>query len=239
MEHRHERRVGLRRAWGAWDDRAAATHALFFGGSPPQNMIHIKFDPVQPGCTVLTRLTHLHRCGDSTTKDRQSDRLRRQRSARRPRAALMSTLGLALSLLLPGAAFAQEGPQKLPAITLTAGMHQIRAEVARTDLQRQIGLMHRSAMPAGEGMLFIFEQPGVQCFWMRNTLIPLSAAFLDDEGRIVNIEDMKPQTEDSHCSKKPVRFVLEMNQGWFAKKGLSAGSRIGGEPFRPAGAALK
>ncbi len=239
MEHRHERRVGLWRAWGAWDDRAAATHALFFGGSPPQNMIHIKFDPVQPGCTVLTRLTHLHRCGDSTTKDRQSDRLRRQRSARRPRAALMSTLGLALSLLLPGAAFAQEGPQKLPAITLTAGMHQIRAEVARTDLQRQIGLMHRSAMPAGEGMLFIFEQPGVQCFWMRNTLIPLSAAFLDDEGRIVNIEDMKPQTEDSHCSKKPVRFVLEMNQGWFAKKGLSAGSRIGGEPFRPAGAALK
>ena len=151
----------------------------------------------------------------------------------------MSTLGLALSLLLPGAAFAQEGPQKLPAITLTAGMHQIRAEVARTDLQRQIGLMHRSAMPAGEGMLFIFEQPSVQCFWMRNTLIPLSAAFLDDEGRIVNIEDMKPQTEDSHCSKKPVRFVLEMNQGWFAKKGLSAGSRIGGEPFRPAGAALK
>ena len=239
MEHRHERRVGLWRAWGAWDDRAAATHALFFGGSPPQNMIHIKFDPVQPGCTVLTRLTHLHRCGDSTTKDRQSDRLRRQRSARRPRAALMSTLGLALSLLLPGAAFAQEGPQKLPAITLTAGMHQIRAEVARTDLQRQIGLMHRSAMPAGEGMLFIFEQPGVQCFWMLNTLIPLSAAFLDDEGRIVNIEDMKPQTEDSHCSKKPVRFVLEMNQGWFAKKGLSAGSRIGGEPFRPAGAALK
>ncbi len=239
MEHRHERRVGLRRAWGAWDDRAAATHALFFGGSPPQNMIHIKFDPVQPGCTVLTRLTHLHRCGDSTTKDRQSDRLRRQRSAWRPRAALMSTLGLALSLLLPGAAFAQEGPQKLPAITLTAGMHQIRAEVARTDLQRQIGLMHRSAMPAGEGMLFIFEQPGVQCFWMRNTLIPLSAAFLDDEGRIVNIEDMKPQTEDSHCSKKPVRFVLEMNQGWFAKKGLSAGSRIGGEPFRPAGVAHK
>ena len=239
MEHRHERRVGLRRAWGAWDDRAAATHALFFGGSPPQNMIHIKFDPVQPGCAVLTRLTHLHRCGDSTTKDQHPDRLRRQMPARRPRAALMSTLGLALSLLLPGAAFAQEGPQKLPAITLTAGMHQIRAEVARTDLQRQIGLMHRSAMPAGEGMLFIFEQPGVQCFWMRNTLIPLSAAFLDDEGRIVNIEDMKPQTEDSHCSKKPVRFVLEMNQGWFAKKGLSAGSRIGGEPFRPAGAALK
>ncbi|MFM2346952.1 MAG: hypothetical protein RL654_1705 [Pseudomonadota bacterium] len=145
----------------------------------------------------------------------------------------MSTLGLALSLLLTTTASAQDTAQKLHAITLTAGMHQIRAEVARTDLQRQIGLMHRSTMPAGEGMLFIFEQPGVQCFWMRNTLIPLSAAFLDDEGRIVNIEDMKPQTEDSHCSRKPVRFVLEMNQGWFAKKGLSAGSRLGGEPFRP------
>lgn len=140
----------------------------------------------------------------------------------------MSTLGLALSLLLPGAAFAQEGPQKLPAITLTAGMHQIRAEVARTDLQRQIGLMHRSAMPAGEGMLFIFEQPGVQCFWMRNTLIPLSAAFLDDEGRIVNIEDMKPQTEDNHCAAKPATFALEMNEGWFRQKGIAPGVRIGG-----------
>ena len=134
---------------------------------------------------------------------------------------------------------AQAQAQRLPVMPLRAGMHNIKAEMAVTDEQRQIGLMHRSAMPAGEGMLFIFEQPGVQCFWMRNTLIPLSAAFLDDEGRIVNIEDMKPQTEDSHCSKKPVRFVLEMNQGWFAKKGLSAGSRIGGEPFRPAGVAHK
>ncbi len=202
-------------------------------------MIHIKFDPVQPGCAVLTRLTHLHHCGDSTTKDRHPDRPRRQKRSGRALSARVSALGLALSLLSPGAAVAQEGPQKLPAITLTAGMHQIRAEVARTDLQRQIGLMHRSAMPASEGILFIFEQPGVQCFWMRNTLIPLSAAFLDDEGRIVNIEDMKPQTEDSHCSRKPVRFVLEMNQGWFAKKGLSAGSRIGGEPFRPVGTAHK
>ena len=120
----------------------------------------------------------------------------------------------------------------LPRTQLSIGMHRIDTQLATTPAQRQIGLMHRSAMPAGEGMLFIFEQPGVQCFWMRNTLIPLSAAFLDDEGRIVNIEDMKPQTEDSHCSAKPVRYVLEMNQGWFAKRGIKAGTKLGGAPFK-------
>ena len=123
--------------------------------------------------------------------------------------ALIMAMCLALSLLLPGAAFAQEGPQKLPAITLTAGMHQIRAEVARTDLQRQIGLMHRKSMPQHEGMLFVFEQPAVQCFWMRNTLIPLTAAFVADDGTIANLADMKPLDETSHCSKGPVRYVLE------------------------------
>ena len=120
---------------------------------------------------------------------------------------------------------AQTGPQKLPTTQLTAGMHLIRAEVADDDSERQIGLMHRPSMGANDGMLFVFEQPGVQCFWMRNTLIPLSAAFIDDRGGIVNIEDMKPQTDDSHCSKKPVRFVLEMNKGWFDKRGLKAGQR--------------
>jgi uncharacterized membrane protein (UPF0127 family) len=83
-------------------------------------------------------------------------------------------------------------------------------------------------------MIFVFEQPATQCFWMRNTLIPLSTAFVADDGSIVNIEDMAPMTENSHCSKKPVRFVLEMNQGWFAKRGLKAGSRIGGPLFKPA-----
>lgn len=138
------------------------------------------------------------------------------------------------------AAWGQGAPQpKLPTTTLTAGMHVIQAEVALTPKQQTMGMMFRREMGANEGMLFVYDAPYPLCFWMRNTLIPLSAAFLDDEGRIVNIEDMKPQTEDSHCSKKPVRFVLEMNQGWFAKKGLSAGSRIGGEPFRPAGVAHK
>jgi uncharacterized membrane protein (UPF0127 family) len=81
--------------------------------------------------------------------------------------------------------------------------------------------------------LFVFEQPAMQCFWMKNTLLPLTAAFVADDGTIVNLADMKPQTTDSHCSEKPVRFVLEMHQGWFAKKGLKAGSRLSGVAFKP------
>ena len=128
-------------------------------------------------------------------------------------------------------ASAQDGPQKLPSITLSAGMHLIQAEVAQTPEQRSTGLMFRSTMGPNEGMLFAFEEPGQQCFWMKNTLLPLSVAFVDDVGQIVNIENMKPQTLDSHCSKKPVRFVLEMNDGWFAKRGIKAGFKLSGKPF--------
>ncbi len=141
----------------------------------------------------------------------------------------IKTFILALCACLP--ALAQDEPQKLPAIPLSAGMHLISAEVAKTPDQRGIGLMHRKAMGANEGMLFIFEQAGQQCFWMKNTLLPLSIAFLSDDGAIVNIEDMQPQTLDSHCSLKPVRFVLEMNQGWFSKRGLKPGSVLKGAPF--------
>lgn len=112
-------------------------------------------------------------------------------------------------------------------------MHNIIAQVAQTPEQRQIGLMFRREMPAHEGMLFIFEQPATQCFWMRNTLLPLSAAFVDEDGTIVNIEDMAPRTDASHCSTRPVRFVLEMSQGWFAKRGLKPGYKLSGAPFKP------
>jgi uncharacterized protein len=115
---------------------------------------------------------------------------------------------------------------------LNAGMHRISAQVARTDVERQTGLMWRKAMPTNEGMLFIFDAPSMQCFWMRNTLIPLQTAFLADDGSIVNIVDMKPLDETSRtCSTKPVRYVLEMNAGWFAKRGLKAGSKLSGGPF--------
>ena len=136
-------------------------------------------------------------------------------------------------LCLAALASAQDGPQKLAQVRLNAGIHNINAELASTPQQREIGLMFRTAMPANDGMLFAFEQPGKQCFWMRNTLIPLSVAFIGDDGSVVNIDDMKPQTDDSHCSARPVRFVLEMNEGWFAKRGIKAGSRLRGGPFGP------
>jgi uncharacterized protein len=140
-------------------------------------------------------------------------------------------LATAAALCVALAVSAQDGPQRLPHIRLNAGIHNINAELATTAEQREIGLMFRTAMPANDGMLFVFEQPGQQCFWMKNTLIPLSVAFLADDGSVVNIEDMKPQTLDGHCSIKPVRFVLEMNDGWFAKRGVKAGSRLRGAPF--------
>lgn len=144
--------------------------------------------------------------------------------------ALTMTLVTLLANL--GLVHAQEGPQlNLPRVSLAAGMHQISAQVAQTPIQRQIGLMNRKDMPQHEGMLFIFEEPSQQCFWMKNTLLPLTAAFVADDGTIVNLADMKPQTLDSHCSAQPVRFVLEMNQGWFAKKGLKPGARLSGAPF--------
>lgn len=131
------------------------------------------------------------------------------------------------------AALAQEAPQlHLPRVMLTAGMHRIDAQVAQAPEERQIGLMHRQNMPNHEGMLFVFEQPATQCFWMKNTLLPLTAAFVADDGSIVNLVDMQPQTLQSHCSAKPVRYVLEMNQGWFKQRGLKAGSRLAGVPFR-------
>ena len=122
----------------------------------------------------------------------------------------------------------------LQRVKITAGMHQLSAQVAQTPEQRQIGLMFRKEMPQAEGMLFVFEQPSQQCFWMKNTILPLTAAFVADDGTIVNLEDMKPQTTESHCSLKPVRYVLEMNQGWFAKKGVKAGFKLAGQPFEAA-----
>ncbi|MFZ3124619.1 MAG: DUF192 domain-containing protein [Acidovorax sp.] len=154
-----------------------------------------------------------------------------RRFSRRAASALAPLVATVLALWTT-ATPAQDGPQlALQRVELTAGMHRIDAQVAQTPQERQTGLMYRQEMPAHEGMLFIFDQPGVQCFWMKNTLLPLTAAFVADDGTIVNLADMKPQTTDSHCSARPVRYVLEMNQGWFGKKGIKAGFRLGGAPF--------
>jgi len=142
---------------------------------------------------------------------------------------------LSLCLLAAGPALAQDGAQlSLPRIKLSAGIYQVDVQVAQTAQQREIGLMFRTEMPQQEGMLFVFEWPSGLCFWMKNTVLPLTAAFIADDGTIVNLADMKPQTTDSHCAARPVRYVLEMNQGWFAKRGMKAGSRITGAPFSKA-----
>jgi uncharacterized protein len=138
---------------------------------------------------------------------------------------------LALCLTIGPAAAQDTAQTQLQRVILSVGIHQIDAQVAQSPEQHQIGLMYRSDMPQGEGMLFVFPAPSKQCFWMKNTLLPLTAAFVADDGSIVNLEDMRPQTTDSHCSLKPVRYVLEMNQGWFTKKGLKAGAKLSGRPF--------
>jgi len=145
---------------------------------------------------------------------------------------MKKTIASLLLALLPTLSAAQAPPQmNLPRTTLKAGMHLIQAQVATTPQQRAIGLMFRREMPANEGMLFEFEQPAVQCFWMKNTLLPLTAAFVADDGTVVNLADMQPLSEASHCSAEPVRYVLEMHQGWFAKRAIRPGFRLSGASF--------
>jgi uncharacterized membrane protein (UPF0127 family) len=129
-------------------------------------------------------------------------------------------------LLVAGAAAAQQPP--LPSVTLGAGMHLIHAEIADRDAARAYGLMQRTSLPPNGGMLFVFEEPDRHCMWMKNTLLPLSVAFIDERGAILNIEDMQPLTEESHCATRPARFALEMLQGWFAARGIRAGSQLRG-----------
>ena len=135
------------------------------------------------------------------------------------------TWGALAGLLFVAAAWAQDS---MPVLELTAGMHRIEAEVAANDQNRQVGLMNRRVMPPQRGMLFVFGRENMHCMWMRNTYLPLSVAFLDADGVIINIEDMQPQTESNHCAKKPARYALEMNQGWFAQRGIKPGARLGG-----------
>ena len=152
-------------------------------------------------------------------------------SGRRATAFAAAATMTALAFAACGSAAAQPAPQSLPTVRLNAGIHNIQAELAQTPEQRSVGLMHRRSMDAPHGMLFAFEQPATQCFWMKNTLLPLSIAFLADDGTVVNIADMQPQTTESHCSAQPVRYALEMNQGWFAKRGVKSGSKLNGAPF--------
>ena len=143
--------------------------------------------------------------------------------------AFAAAVVLAL-LALPCAAQTEAQPP-LPTLRLSAGIHVITAEVAQSADERATGLMFREQMAPNAGMLFVFPAPFAHCFWMRNTVLPLSIAFIADDGTVVSIADMKPKSTDSHCAAKPVRFALEMNQGWFARRGIKPGMRLHGGPF--------
>jgi uncharacterized protein len=127
-------------------------------------------------------------------------------------------------LLIAAPALAQE----LPMVQLKAGMHLIRAEVAADYATRGRGLMYRKSLAQNTGMLFIFDQPAIHCMWMKNTYLPLSVAFLDEKGEIINIADMQPHSEQSHCATRPALYALEMTRGWFAQRGVKPGAQLGG-----------
>jgi uncharacterized membrane protein (UPF0127 family) len=133
-----------------------------------------------------------------------------------------------LVCFLAAAACAATAQAELPTIQLKAGMHLIRAEVAADNASRMQGLMHRQSLGANAGMLFIFDEAAVHCMWMKNTLIPLSVAFIDASGTIINIADMQPHSEQSHCASTPAVFALEMTKGWFAQRGVKPGTKLGG-----------
>lgn len=158
---------------------------------------------------------------------------RRPPAPTRPAVARLGALALAAALAAVAAPLGAQpagepvAPQPtLPRITLQAGLHVIRAEVADTGERRRRGLMMRERLGPNEGMLFVFEFKAGHCFWMKDTVLPLSIAFVDDDGTIANIEDMSPRSEDSHCPVRPIRYALEMEQGWFTRRGIRAGSKL-------------
>jgi uncharacterized membrane protein (UPF0127 family) len=131
---------------------------------------------------------------------------------------------------LVGLPASAQGQATLPFVDLYVGMHRLKTELAIEPKDRATGLMWRESMPDNQGMLFVFEDHAIHCFWMRNTLIPLSIAFLRDDGSIVNIADMQPQLDTGHCPAEPVRYALEVNQGWFAKRNIAAPQAVRGLP---------
>jgi len=118
----------------------------------------------------------------------------------------------------------------LRTIQMKVGIYSIQAEVADNPDLREVGLMNRTSLPTNSGMLFIFEQKAGNCFWMKNTKLPLSIAFIADDGKIVNIEEMQADTTNNHCPKAPIRYALEMNKGWFSERVIVPGNVIQGLP---------
>ena len=113
-----------------------------------------------------------------------------------------------------------------PDATLTIKNHKISVEIADTEATRSKGLMFRKHLETNHGMLFVFDKPELEAMWMQNTYIPLSVAFIDDKGVIVNIENMAPLTRELHESNSRVLYALEMNVDWFKKNGIKASEKV-------------
>lgn len=116
----------------------------------------------------------------------------------------------------------------LPSVELSVKGQRLVAEVAASEAARTTGLMNRFSLQPDHGMLFVFRQAQMQAFWMKNTYVPLSIAFIGADGRILNIDDMAPQTETTHPSRGPALYALEMKKGWFAQHAIGAGEHVDG-----------
>jgi len=150
------------------------------------------------------------------------------RRARRAAAAALAAGAALAALAGPAAAQAQAAPARLPRVELNIGVHLIHAELAASESERMLGLMFRRELGPNDGMLFVFDEAAQHCMWMRNTYLPLSVAFLDATGAIINVEEMRAQTDDSHCALRPARYALEMGAHWFAQHRVRPGTLIDG-----------
>jgi uncharacterized membrane protein (UPF0127 family) len=142
-------------------------------------------------------------------------------------------LPLAIAIVfvsLSGQNLQAQTPSSLPTTEMYVGMHRLQTELAISPQERSVGLMWRKSLPDNHGMLFVFTNQAIHCFWMRNTYIPLSIAFLRDDGSIVNIEHMQPLSDESHCPTEPVRYALEVNQGWFDQRNIAPPQKVRGLP---------
>ena len=147
---------------------------------------------------------------------------------------ILAPVVLATAAVAAAPAIAQDkGPPKLRTIPVKIAGHALRVEVADTDDSRSLGLMYRQSMARNDGMLFIFTDPGYHSMWMMNTYIPLSVAFIDGEGTILNVLDMEPKTQDTHTAAGPARYAIETNKGWFAEKKIKPGDKVTGLPKAP------
>jgi uncharacterized membrane protein (UPF0127 family) len=135
-----------------------------------------------------------------------------------------------LVLSVAGLAGGAPIPEPLPTIPLSINGHKIVVEVASTPDRRALGLMHRFSLQPDHGMLFVFERPEPQGFWMKNTFIPLSIAFIAADGRIINVDEMYPHDESTHVSRGPALYAIEMRKGWFTERGIRSGDVVKGLP---------